>query len=197
MVGINRLNNIPFCIEQVLKDSVEGYLIETGVWRGGSTIFMRAVLRSHGEANRTMWVADSFEGLQPPNERAYPADKRDKYHTHSELAVSLDDVKTNFAKYDMLDGQVRFLKGWFRDSLPTAPIGKLAVLRLDGDMYESTMDGLVHLYPKLSPGGYVIVGDYHWIPACRKAVTDYRSKHGINDEIKDVDWTAVYWRKSG
>jgi len=195
MVGIKRLNNIQYCIEQILKNDVAGDLIETGVWRGGSTIFMRAVLHAHEVATRIVWVADSFEGLPEPDESRYPADKGDVYHEYDELSVSIDEVKKNFSKYGMLDNQVRFLKGWFRETLPTAPIEKLALLRLDGDMYESTMDALVHLYPKLSVGGYVIVDDYYWIEACRKAVTDYRLEHQIEEKIKRVDWTAIYWKK--
>ena len=68
--------------------------------------------------------------------------------------MPLETVKANFEKYGLLDAQVVFLKGWFKDTLPAAPIGKLAVMRLDGDMYESTMDALKSLYPELSPGGY-------------------------------------------
>ena len=196
MIGIARLNNIQQCIESVLEEDVPGDLIETGVWRGGATIFMKGVLRAHDIADRTVWVADSFEGLPKPDETRYPADRGDTYYTKKELAVSIDEVKENFEKYDLLDNRVQFLKGWFRDTLPNAPIKRLAVLRLDGDMYESTMDSLVNLYPKLSIGGYVIIDDYHWIEACRRAVTDYRHLHSITDDIVDVDWTAVYWRKS-
>lgn len=195
MIGIKRLNNIQHCVEDVIKNNVAGDLIETGVWRGGSTILMRAILMSYAITDRSVWVADSFEGLPKPDESKYPADKDDTYHTFDELRVSMEDVKNNFSKYGLLDNQVRFLKGWFKDTLPSAPIEKLSVLRLDGDMYESTMDALVNLYPKLSIGGYVIIDDYHWIPACRMAVTDYRREHGIEDEIIDVDWTAVYWQK--
>jgi hypothetical protein len=106
-------------------------------------------------------------------------------------------VRANFQRYDLLDDQVRFLKGWFKDTLPSAPIGKLAVIRLDGDMYESTMDGLVNLYPKLSPGGFLIVDDYGAVPSCKKAVQDYREQHGIREEIQTIDWTGIYWRRSG
>ncbi|HUQ77176.1 MAG TPA: TylF/MycF/NovP-related O-methyltransferase, partial [Burkholderiales bacterium] len=95
-----------------------------------------------------------------------------------------------------LDEQVRFLKGWFRDTLPGAPVQRLAVLRIDGDLYESTMDALTHLYPKLQPGGYCIIDDYHDIPACRQAVLDYRERHGIDEEIMTIDWSAIFWRKA-
>jgi hypothetical protein len=109
--------------------------------------------------------------------------------------VGLEEVQANFARYALLDDRVVFTKGWFRDTLPTLPVEQIAVLRLDGDLYESTIDALVHLEPKVAPGGFVIVDDYGGIEACRQAVTDYRRSAGIDAAIHDVDWTAVWWRK--
>ena len=195
MIGLKRLDNLEFCIEKVITNGVPGDLIETGVWRGGATIFMRAVLKAYGVTDRCVWVADSFEGLPPPDTGKYPHDEGDTLYEARELVVSLEDVKANFDRYGLLDDQVRFLKGWFRDTLPAAPIDRLAVLRLDGDMYESTMDTLVNLYPKLSEGGYAIVDDYGAIPACRQAVHDYRSANSITEEIREIDWTGVFWQK--
>ena len=196
MIGLKRLSNIQMCVEDVLMNNIPGDLIETGVWRGGAVIFMRALLKAYGIEDKKIWVADSFEGLPPPNAARYPADRNDKYHLMSHLAVSLDQVKANFEAFDLLDEQVCFLKGWFKDTLPVAPISKLSVMRLDGDMYESTMDALIHLYPKLSPGGYVIIDDYGDIESCRKAVHDYRTGNDVTDEIQTIDWSGVYWKKS-
>jgi len=195
MIGLKRLENIQFCVEDVIRRQVPGDLIETGVWRGGATIFMRAILKAYNIIDRNVWVADSFEGLPPPNPDKYPMDTGDKLHQFNELAISMEQVQSNFEKYDLLDQQVRFLKGWFRDTLPLAPIEKLAVLRLDGDMYESTMDSLNALYPKLSIGGYLIVDDYGAIPGCKKAINDFREKYKIPDEIIPIDWTGVFWQK--
>lgn len=196
MIGLKRLDNLQECTETVIRDHIPGDLIETGVWRGGAVIFMRAILKAYDVMDRTVWVADSFEGLPRPDPVKYPADRGDLHHLWTHLAVSLDEVKSNFEKYSLLDDQVRFLKGWFRDTLPVAPISQLAVLRLDGDMYESTIDALNNLYPKLSVGGYVIVDDYGYIESCRQAVHDYRSAHGIDDEIRWIDSDGVYWRRS-
>jgi O-methyltransferase len=195
MIGLARLDNLESCVTHVIRDRVPGDLIETGVWRGGAAILMRAVLEAYGDTERQVWVADSFAGLPRPDADRYPADAGDSLWTHPELAVSLDEVKRNFAKYGLLGDRIRFLAGWFRDTLPTAPIERLAVLRLDGDLYESTMVGLTALYPKVSPGGFVIVDDYA-LETCRAAVDDYRAEHGIVDDIHVVDWTGVYWRKS-
>lgn len=197
MIGRLRLDNLQSCVTDVLDQGVSGDLIETGVWRGGASIFMRAVLKAYGISDRTVWLADSFQGLPKPDPLQYPADADDGLWKADGLAVSIDQVKANFTAYGLLDDQVRFLPGWFRDTLPSAPIERLAVLRLDGDMYESTMDALVALYPRLSVGGYVIVDDYGSIAACQKAVDDFRSRHDISDDIKRIDWTGVYWRRTG
>ena len=197
MIGRKRMENLRFCVEDVLANGVPGDFIETGVWRGGACIFMRGILAARGVTDRCVWVADSFAGLPPPNAEKYPADSRDKLHSCPELAVPLETVKATFERYGLLDDKVRFLEGWFKDTLPSAPIEQLAVARLDGDMYESTIDALTNLYPKLSPGGYLIVDDYGAVRACRKAVSDYRAQHGIADPIKTIDSSGVFWQRSG
>jgi O-methyltransferase len=198
MIGLKRMANIQHCVETVIRDEVPGDLIETGVWRGGATIFMRGILKAYDDTSRRVWVADSFQGLPPPDPKRYPADTGDTLHTMTGLAVGVDQVKHNFERYGLLDDQVRFLVGWFKDTLPTAPIEQLAVMRLDGDMYESTVSAIEPLYPKLAPGGFCIVDDYgsHASQAGR-AVDEYREKHGITDEIIDIDGFGAYWRKSG
>ncbi len=197
MIGLKRLDNLQYCITEILRRQVPGDLIEAGVWRGGATIFMRAVLKVYGDTERIVWVADSFRGLPKPDPKQYPADAGDRHWIQARLTVSLNEVKANFSRYDLLDDQVRFLVGWFRDTLPKAPINRLAVLRLDADMYESTMDALRYLYPKLSVGGHVIIDDYGAVAACREAVDDFRAQQGITDEMERVDWTGVFWERSG
>ena len=194
MVGMARLDNLQACVERVVEEGIPGDLIETGVWRGGAAILMRAVLAARGDTARTVWLADSFEGLPKPDSEKYPADTELDLWKSSVFAVGVEEVKKNFEKYELLDDQVRFLVGWFRDTLPSAPISQLAVLRLDGDLYESTMDALSALYPKLSVGGYLIVDDFY-IDACAKAVTDYRTANGITEPILDIDGHGAFWRR--
>jgi O-methyltransferase len=166
------MDNLRILLSDVIENKIPGDFIETGVWRGGACIFARGICRAYGENDRTIWVADSFEGLPKPNEKKYRADAGDKHHEIELLAVTIDQVKANFECCGLLDEQVKFLKGWFSETLPTAPIEKLAILRLDGDMYESTMDALVSLYPKVSPGGYVIVDGCHAVKDCKLAIND-------------------------
>lgn len=194
-IGLRALDNLQHCIETVLADGIAGDLIETGVWRGGTTIFMRGVLKAYGVTDRMVWAADSFAGLPAADAERYPVDQHwDRLNLP--LAASLETVQANFAHYQLLDEQVRFLPGWFKDTLPVAPIAQLSVLRLDGDLYESTIDALTHLYPKLAPGGFAIVDDYN-LPSCRQAVDDYRAAHALDDAIQAIDGRGVFWRRSG
>jgi len=197
MVGMRRLDNLQKCIETALADQIPGDLVETGVWRGGCGILMRAVLEAHKDDSRCVWLADSFEGLPPPSPAKYPQDANDM---HSQLTpylgVSLETVRHHFQEFELLDSRVRFLPGWFHETLPTAPIERIAVLRLDGDMYESTHVALSALYHKLSVGGFVIVDDYGALPNCRRAVEDFRAANGIGERVITVDWTGVYWRRT-
>lgn len=195
MIGKVRLHSLRDLAEAVIADTIPGDFLEAGVWRGGACIFLRGLLKVSGIVDRKIWVADSFAGLPPPNPVLYPADAGDPHHTLTPLAVPLDEVRSNFARYGLLDDQVRFLPGWFKDTLPSAPIERLALLRLDGDMYESTIQTLAALYGKVSPGGVVIVDDYI-LPGCRKAVDDFRRQHGISSPLQPVDGAAVYWRRA-
>jgi O-methyltransferase len=195
MVGRARLDSLQQCVEAVLADGVPGDLVETGVWRGGASILMRAVLAAHGDADRSVWLADSFKGLPPPDPDRYPADDGGDLSGFDQLAISRAEVETGFARYGLLDARVQFLEGWFEDTLPTAPIEQIAVLRLDGDYYSSTMQALEALEPKVQPGGFVIVDDHGAIEGCRKAVADHRAANGITAPIHEIDWTGAYWRK--
>ena len=125
-----------------------------------------------------------------------PTQPRESWADLDWLGVPLEEVKRTFERYGLLDEQVQFLVGWFAKTLPQAPIDELALIRLDGDMYGSTMDALSALHPRLSFGGYVIVDDY-WLPGCRAAVDDYRREHGITDKIRPVDRAIAYWRRGG
>jgi hypothetical protein len=203
MLPLARFDHLRTCIEDVISRRVPGDLIETGTWRGGASIFMRAVLREHGVTDRVVWLADSFEGLPEPDPEKFPIEARMHKSPVMErrfnrFAASLEEVQRNFASFGLLDDQVRFLEGWFKDTLPVAPISALAVLRLDGDYYESTMDALTSLYAKVSPGGYTIVDDYgedSWT-YCRQAVDDFRRANGITEPMTRVDSKCYYWRRA-
>jgi hypothetical protein len=206
MIGMERLQNIRACVESVIDRDVPGDLIETGVWRGGAAIFMRALLKVRAVHDRIVFAADSYQGLPSPNAGRYPADRNRNLSKYRFLAVPLEEVQQNFEKFGLLDEQVQFVKGWFRDTLPTLADRTWSVIRLDGDLYESTINGLEYLYPNLSPGGYVIVDDYG-MAMCRKAVHDYRDENGIEEEMRPIGELrkladdesiplSLFWQKS-
>jgi O-methyltransferase len=197
MIGVERLGNVRSLAERVIKERVPGDMIETGVWRGGACILMRGVIKAYGVTDRRVYLADSFQGLPPPDPDSFPADVGQTAHTFTQLAVSRAEVEANFRAYDLLDDKLTFLEGWFKDTLSTLSDSvKFALVRLDGDYYESTIQAMEALYPKLSIGGFVIVDDYGTWPSCRQAITDYRRAHDIADAIENIDGAGVYWRKS-
>jgi O-methyltransferase len=193
MIGTMRMRNLRHLCEEAIFNEIPGDFVETGVWRGGACIYMRGILNAYGETGRRVFAADSFKGLPPPDAE-FPADAGDTLHTRNQPAVSRAEVEENFRRYGLLDDKVVFLEGWFKDTLPNAPIDKIAVLRLDGDMYESTIQALDSLYHKVSPGGAVIIDDY-LLKACAEAVTDFRDKHGIVAPLIPIDTYAVWWRR--
>jgi O-methyltransferase len=195
MLSAARLTNVRRLVEATLQDGVAGDYIETGVWRGGACILMRAVLAAYGVCDRRVYVADSFEGLPRPNSDRYPADRRDRLFSFAELAVSEAEVRRNFDAYGLLDAQVVFVKGLFKDTLPALKGHPFALIRLDGDMYESTMDALTNLYDGLSSGGYVVVDDYGILNGCRRAVHDFLDGRSLAPSIEDIDGHGVWWRK--
>jgi O-methyltransferase len=197
MMGSRRLSHLRACVEQLLVDEVPGDLIEAGVWRGGAGILMRGILRARGAGHRDVWLADSFAGLPPPQSSTHPADAGADWHEWSQLVVTRSEVEANFERYGLLDDRVHFLQGWFSETLPTVAHRRWALIRLDGDMYGSTLDSLSNLYPGLSAGGYVIVDDYYALASSRQAVDDYRAEHGISEALQRIDWTGAYWRREG
>jgi O-methyltransferase len=195
-VGLRRLHHVRECVRTALTEDVPGDLIEAGAGRGGVCILMRAALAAYGDATRRVWVADSFEGPPGPDPAGSPLDRLHHLWTRSDPVASEHEVRASFERYGLLDDRVRFLPGWFRETIPAAPIEHLAVARVDAQLYASTIDALTGLYPKVSPGGFVIVDRYRLVVACEAAVDDYRREQGISEPIMEVDDCAVFWRKS-
>jgi hypothetical protein len=195
MIGLSRLDDLQSCVESVVADAVDGDLIEAGAWRGGASILMRATLDSLGADERTVWVADSFQGLPSPDAEAFPQDRELDLSHVDFLAVPLEEVQGYFARFGCERG-VEFVPGFFRETLPALRGHRWSVVRLDGDTYESTWLALETLYSGLSAGGYVIVDDYQLIEECRAAVDEFRRQHGITEPIEKIDWNGVRWRRA-
>jgi Macrocin-O-methyltransferase (TylF) len=195
MVGLARLDDLQRCVEDVVRDGIEGDLIEAGTWRGGASILMRATLDSLGAGDRRLWVADSFQGFP----RA-PAADADGYSLDADLsavdylAVPLEEVRQNFARFG-LDHDVEFVPGFFEETLPALAGRRWALVRLDGDTYEATRVSLEVLYPGLAAGGHLVIDDYLQLDPCHEAVDEFRREHGITEPIEPIDWSGARWRK--
>jgi O-methyltransferase len=192
------LENVESCVNETLENNIEGDFVEAGVWRGGACILAHNIFKT-ASSTKKVWVFDSFEGLPKPDAEKYPSDAGDAHWTIPELSVSLEQVQANFRIFNELDNSVEFVKGWFKDTMPDNKIKTISVLRLDGDMYESTIEPLEFLYPKISKGGYCIIDDYTPKYGAFNAVNHYREKHNITEPIEVVDDSGVtigFWKKS-
>jgi O-methyltransferase len=194
MIGLKRMNNLHEMLDYVRIQKIEGDLIETGVWKGGATIFMKLYCDVYG-MNKKIFVCDSFEGLPKPSGK-FSQDNGDMHHTFNELSISLENVKRNFESMRCLDDNVIFIKGFFGDTLPNNKIiDKISLLRMDGDMYESTHDVFYSCYNKLVDEGVCIIDDY-CLHGAKTCVHDFRDNENINDKINFIDKCGIYWIKN-
>jgi hypothetical protein len=197
MVGLRRLDDLQACVESVVGDGIDGDLIEAGAWRGGASILMRATLDSLGARERNVWVADSFQGFPAPETEGDEDDRALEEEMNSAfdyLSAPLDVVKGHFARFGCADG-VEFVPGFFEETMPGLRGRRWSVIRLDGDTYKATRVTLEALYPGLAVGGYVVLDDYCFLPACRRAVDDFRRERGIGEPIEEIDWNGARWRR--
>jgi O-methyltransferase len=196
MIGLRRLDDLQTCVESIIADGLEGDLIECGAWRGGASILIRATLDSLGQQDRTIVVADSFQGFPAPDDDSEDQELEIQMNAIDYLAPELDAVRGHFERFGVSRG-VEFVPGFFEDTLADLTSRRWALIRLDADSYSATKLALESLYPNLAVGGYLVVDDYFHLhlPACRQAVDEFRRAHGIEDEIARIDWTGARWRK--
>ena len=180
LLGQGQLDLIERCVHDVVERGVPGDFIEAGVWRGGAVILLRALLGAHGITGRTVVAADSFSGI-PKNTR-FKHDPVDLWEDR--WAAPLAEVQALAERFGLADERIEWLPGLFEDTLPTLEGRQFALIRLDSDSYDSVQTSLDRLYPLLSPGGIVIVDDWH-LPGCRFAVADFRKRSGVEAEVHE------------
>ena len=218
MAGLARMESLVGMIEHVSKHGPAGSYLEAGVWRGGMSIAATAALHVYGQAQRPVYICDSFDGLPRPRENSARPNEifyHDKGSFKKVLSVGEQDVLNNFDIHGVPRTSVSSHKGYFVDSLP--PLReqllkrgeRLAILRADGDMYDSTVDIFYNLYDLVEVGGFVVIDDYGWgsgaehenthseaMFGAKDAILDFRLVHGIEDPMHDIDGGGAWFRKT-
>ena len=204
MTGIELVFALCKAVEYIVAHQIPGDIVECGVWRGGSMMAVARTLQAQ-RAVRRLHLFDTFEGMPPPAEidkdlRGEPASVQlqnaDK-HTSMLWAISpLDEVKRNLASTGYDPGQMTFIQGRVEETIPAQAPQQISLLRLDTDWYASTYHELVHLYPRLSPGGVLIIDDYgHWQGA-RRAVDQYLAENRVKILLNRIDYSGRIAAKS-
>lgn len=204
MVGYKGLSNAYELSKNIEKNKINGAFVECGVWRGGCAAVM-AFIAERAKSRRKIWLFDSFEGLPEPTDKdglaaeEYAAGKtRGNLETINKCVGPLADVKKIFFEILRINPQNVIIKeGWFQDTLPSARgvIGPIAILRLDGDWYESTRCCLDNLYNMVIPGGYIIIDDYGYWEGARRALDEFFLERRINPYLIRIDDTRIYFKK--
>jgi hypothetical protein len=204
MAGYKRLANVYDLANLAEDEKLPGAFVECGVWKGGCIGLMAAVAKDRGSP-RKIALFDSFEGLPEPGPkdgeeaREYAQGRMDgRMQAIDQCVGPMEDVKDLFFNRLGIDpARVEFRKGWFQDTVPGSgpSIGPIAILRLDGDWYDSTKVCLDGLYDQVVPGGFVVIDDYGFWEGCRKAVDEFLAQRGVKVELVPIDDTGRWFRK--
>jgi hypothetical protein len=200
MTSLERMFALYSATNYVLDNNIPGDFVECGVWRGGSSMMIALVLKQKNITDRKIYLYDTYEGMSEPTEndkdmKGQSAKVQLEATEEKENSVwclaDLDDVKNNMKRTSINENQLVYVKGKVEETIPaTIPSGNISLLRLDTDWYESTKHELLHLYPKLSQNGVMIIDDYgHW-QGCRKAIDDYFTQNNIKNILNRVDYTG-------
>jgi hypothetical protein len=206
-VSEERLENVAASVTYAVINGLRGDYVEAGVWRGGCSLFAAHAIKLFSRCGAPyqphVWMADSFEGFPEPREedkllkseeKAAPMDR-----PGTKNVGGMDKVRDLFEQYGMLEPgspPIHFLAGWFKDTLPSAPVEAISVLRADGDLYSSTMDIFNALFHRVVPCGLVIIDDYGHFPQCKKAVVDFFTNMDYAPRLCVVDYTAVWFQNT-
>jgi O-methyltransferase len=199
MTSSERISALCHAVRYVANHKIPGDIVECGVWRGGSMMAAALTLQAEQDFSRTFHLFDTFEGMPAPTEidRAARSGRTassllEEADESSDIwaRASIDDVRANLASTNYPANYFRLIRGRVEDTIPREAPPEIAVLRLDTDWYESTLHELIHLYPKLSVGGVLIIDDYGYWEGSRKAVDQYVEDHHIPIFLQRIDYTG-------
>lgn len=201
MTSPQRVFALVEAVKYIHRNGIAGDIVECGVWKGGSMLAVAETLMSLGDTQRTLYMYDTYGGMPAPEEvdsdfrgeKAADLLQSNADKKESDLVwayATLDTVKATMALSAYPAGNIRYVAGKVEDTIPAVIPDKIAILRLDTDWYSSTKHELVHLFPKLSNGGILIIDDYgHWEGA-RKAVDEYFEETGTRIYLSRIDETG-------
>jgi O-methyltransferase len=207
LVGVGGLEVTYRAVKDVCERNIRGDLIELGVARGGCAALMASIAFNKeicGEIDRKLWLFDSYEGLPDPTDMDFNPDLGDGTGDHARplpkgsCLGQLNEVQDlMFKKNDFPKEKIEFIKGWFDKTVPVTKkdIQEIAVLRIDGDWYESTKCCLENLYENVTAGGYVIIDDYQSCYGCKRAVDEFIQNRRLNPDIKFDGRGGCYFKK--
>ncbi len=181
--SVERISGLINAVKYLSKNKIEGDFVECGVWRGGSMMAAMLALKEQSDTSRHFYLYDTYEGMTPPTDKDVTfggrraidicANSKKTSGPSYWCIASLEDVQKNVYSTGYPKEKIHFIKGRVEDTLPNQMPGKIALLRLDTDWYESTRHELLHLYPSLVPNGVLILDDYGYWDGSRRAVDEY------------------------
>jgi hypothetical protein len=180
-------------INYLSKNNLQGDIVECGVWRGGSSMVSALTLLNNKDTNRTLYLYDTFEGMNPPTDDDVSVSgetAKDTWQGKFKCFADFDDVNTNILSTEYPKENIILVKGMVENTIPQVIPDKIALLRLDTDWYESTYHELVHLFPKLVKGGVLIIDDYGFWKGSRAAADQYFHENNITIFLNRVDYTV-------
>ncbi len=196
--GWKALDNAYNIVARIEKDNIPGVIIECGVAQGGTAAMMTLSSRLLGNKNRNFWFFDSYEGLPEPTFEDYEGSKAGDYVgvlVKGSCLGTIEQVnELMFEKLNLPIDKIKLIKGWFQDTVPSHKdkVGKIAILRLDGDWYESTKIPLNNFYSYISPGGCIIIDDYATCFGSKKAVDEFIEENSIDTYLRP-DYRGGAW----
>lgn len=200
MTSPERIFGLMEAVDYVVRNKVQGDIVECGVWRGGSMLCIAEELLAQKDNSRQLYLYDTFEGMPPPttddvdfsDQKAASLliQEKDKENSLIWAYSTLDSVKKTMAISEYPGSKIQYIVGKVEDTIPRTLPEKIALLRLDTDWYESTRHELIHLFPKLVPGGVLIIDDYGFWKGARKAVDEYLAENSIQILLNRMDDTG-------
>lgn len=183
-------------IKYLIKAEIEGSIVECGVWRGGSMLTMLKTLKQFSATNRDVYLYDTFTGMSAPSKEDgnFAHEKFKELQTGVEESnwcyADLNVVKSTIKLVDYPQEKIHFVKGKIEDTVPNTMPDRISLLRLDMDWHDPTLHALTYLYPKVEPGGVIILDDYgHW-EGCKLAVDRFFEEMNINILLNRIDYTG-------